>query len=186
MPRKFLKRYSPSPQTIKNNKSLSFLGSAIHQPSLWHMNRHSVAKAFAIGLFCAWLPTPFQTVLAAVLAIYFRAHLPLSVVLVFITNPVTIPPMFYFAYKLGSFLLGMEPESVQMDLNWEWFTTTLGQIWKPLLFGSLLLSIFSSMLGYLSIHIIWRKSIRTRWKERVERRKERKAKRAMKKALKKV
>jgi len=183
MPQKFLKKYSPSPQTIKDNKSLSFLGNSIHQPYLWHMNRNSVARAFAIGLFCTWLPIPLQTVVAATLAIYYRAHLPLSVALVFITNPVTIPPMFYFAYKLGSMVLGLDPQAVPMDLGWHWFTTTLGQIWKPLLFGCFMLGIISSAMGYFAIHSIWRQSIRRRWKDRREAREARKAKNAMVKEI---
>ncbi len=186
MPRKFLKKYSPSSKTIKENKALSCLGDSVHKPSLWHMNRRSVAKAFAIGLFCAWIPTPFQTVMAAVLAIYYRAHLPLSVVLVFVTNPITIPPMFYSAYKLGSFLLGMDTESVSMDLSWQWFTTVLGDIWQPLLFGSLILAIISSALGYLIINLLWRKSTKSRWKDRQECRAARKAKKAMEKELKRA
>lgn len=186
MPHKFLKKYSPSPKAIKENKALSCLGDSIHQPNLWHMNRRSVAKAFAIGLFCAWIPTPFQTLMAAALAIYYRAHLPLSVVLVFVTNPITIPPMFYFAYKLGSFLLGMDTEAVSMDLSWEWFTTVLGEIWQPLLFGSLILGVLSSILGYFSINLLWRKSIKSRWKDRKECRAARKAKKAMEKELKKA
>jgi len=185
MPHKFLKKYSPNSQTIRNNKALSFLGDNIHQPYLWHMNRNSVARAFAIGLFCTWIPIPLQTVVAAVLAIYYRAHLPLSVALVFITNPVTIPPMFYFAYKLGSMVLSIDPQTVPMDLGWHWITTTLGQIWKPLLFGCLMLGIISSAVGYFAIHSIWRQSIRRRWKDRKEAREARKAKKAMEKEIKK-
>ncbi len=179
MPRKFLKRYSPSPQTIRKNRALGCLGESIHQPNLWLLNRHSVSRAFAIGLFCAWLPMPLQTLLAAILAIFFRAHLPISVALVFVTNPVTIPPMFYFAYKFGSWLLGMTPEPVDMNIGWEWFTTTLGQIWQPMLFGCLILGIFSAITGYFAIHIIWRKSVRRRWQERTEKRAARKMKKAM-------
>ena len=186
MPREFLKKYSPSPKTIRENKALSCLGESIHQPSLWHMNRRTVAKAFAIGLFCAWIPMPLQTVIAALLAIYYRAHLPLSVALVFVTNPVTIPPMFYFAYRLGSLMLGMEPEAVPMDLSWEWLTTTLGQIWRPLLFGCLILGVLSSVAGYFIIHSLWRKNIRKRWSDRRETLAARKAKKAMKKAIKKA
>jgi len=185
MPHKFLKKYSPSPEAIKENKALSCLGDSIHQPSLWHMNRRSVAKAFAIGLFCAWIPTPMQTLMAAALAIYYRAHLPLSVVLVFVTNPITIPPMFYSAYRLGGFLLGMDTESVSMDLSWQWFTTVLGDIWEPLLFGSLIMGIVSSALGYFIINLLWRKSTKSRWKDRQECRAARKAKKAMEKELKK-
>jgi len=179
MPRKFLKRYSPSHETIRENKVLSVLGEDLHRPSLWILNRSSVARAFAIGLFCAWIPFPLQTVLAALLAVYYRAHLPLSVALVFITNPITIPPMFYFAYKLGSVMLGMELQAVEMDLSWHWFTSILGQIWQPLTFGCLILAIVSSAVGYFTINTIWRQGIRARWKERTLRRRERKENKAI-------
>ncbi len=186
MPRQFLKKYSPSAKTIRENKALSCLGESIHQAGLWHMNRHSVAKAFAIGLFCTWIPIPLQTLIAAFLAIYYRAHLPISVALVFVTNPVTIPPMFYFAYRLGGLMLGVEPQSVPMDLSWEWITTTLGQIWQPLLFGCLILAIISSFLGYYVIDFIWKKNIKKRWKDRKEARAAKKAKRKMEKEIKKA
>ncbi len=185
MPRKFLKRYSPSAKTIRENKALSMLGEDLHKPSLWILNRNSVARAFAIGLFCTWIPFPLQTVLAAILAIYYRAHLPISVALVFVTNPITIPPMFYFAYKLGSVMLGMELQTVEMDLSWHWFTSILGQIWQPLLFGCLILAIVSSAVGYFTINTLWRKGVKSRWEERVQRRNEkRKNKQAAKEALK--
>ncbi len=185
MPRRFLKKYSPSPKTIRENKALACLGESIHQPNLWCMNRHSVAKAFAIGFFCAWIPLPLQTILAALLAIYYRAHLPISVTLVFITNPITIPPMFYFAYRLGSLMLGIEPQDVPMDLSWEWLTTTLGYIWQPLLFGCLILGIISSATGYFLINSLWKKNIKKRWQDRREKHTAKKAKRAMEKKIKK-
>lgn len=175
MPRKFLKRYSPSQKTIKENKSLSILGERLHKPSLWIFNRNSVAKAFAIGLFCAWLPIPMQTVLAAVLAIYYRAHLPLSIVLVFISNPITMPPMLFFAYKLGSTMLGLEFQMIEMDMNWHWFTSILGQIWQPLLFGCLILAIVCSAIAYFTINTIWRNDVRARWRERSLRKSAKKA-----------
>ncbi len=186
MPIKFLKKISPSPKTIRENKALGCLGESIHQPNVWCMNRRSVSKAFAIGLFCTWIPFPLQTVMAAVLAIYYRAHLPLSVVLVFITNPLTIPPMFYFAYKLGGLMLGIEPQDVSMDLSWEWITSTLGYIWQPLLFGCLIMAIISSITGYFLINSIWKRNTKTRWKERKIKHAAKKAKRAMKKKIKKA
>lgn len=182
MPRKFLKRYSPSPKTIRENKALSMLGEDLHRPSLWILNRSSVARAFAIGLFCTWIPFPLQTVIAALLAIYYRAHLPLSIALVFISNPITITPMFYFAYKLGSFMLGMELQVVEIDLSWNWFTSVLGQIWQPLLFGCLLLGIISSAVGYFTINTLWRKGVRSRWQERSQRRIQKKVEREAAKA----
>lgn len=183
MPHKFLKRYSPSPKTIRDNKVLGVLGEDLHKPRLWILNRNSVSRAFAIGLFCTWIPFPLQTVMAALLAIYYRAHLPLSVALVFLTNPITIPPMFYFAYKLGSVMLGVELQTVEMDLSWHWFSSTLGQIWQPLLFGCLILAIVSSAVGYFTINTIWRKSVKSRWKQRADIRKAKKEERKIKKAM---
>jgi len=160
MPKKFFKRYSPDPKRIKETPGLGFLGSRLHQPSLWHFNRHSVSRAFAIGLFCTWIPFPFQSVIAAFGALYFRANLALSVALVFVTNPITIPPMFYFAYRLGSLILGGKEEKIEIELSLEWLVNSLGQIWQPLFLGSFLLALFSSMLGYLVVQFIWRYNIR--------------------------
>lgn len=176
MPKEFFKKYSPNPKQLKENKALGILGDHLYRPSLWHLNRHSVAKAFAVGLFCAWLPLPFQTVIAAILAIYFCAHLPLSVALVFLTNPITIPPMFYFAYSLGNKLLLKEAGDFNFELSWEWVSTGMLQVWQPLLFGSLILGIISSTLGYIIIHLIWRYNTKCRWQERKARRKQRKKK----------
>lgn len=174
MPKEFFKKYSPDPKQLKKNKALAILGDHLYRPSLWHLNRHSVAKAFAVGLFCAWLPLPFQTLIAATLAVIFCAHIPLSVVLVFLTNPITIPPMFYFAHWLGNKLLLKEAGDFNFELSWEWLTTGMLQVWQPLLFGSLILGIISSTLGYVAIHLIWRYNIKLRWQKRKERRKLRK------------
>ncbi len=171
MPKAFFKKYSPNPKQLKENKALGILGGRLYRENLWHLNRHSVAKAFAIGLFCTWLPFPFQTVIAASLAVYFCAHIPLSVVLVFVTNPSTIPPMFCFAYWLGNKILSREVGDFNLELSWEWFTTGLLQVWQPLLFGSFILGIISSVLGYITIQLLWRYNIKRRWEKRKIRRK---------------
>lgn len=169
MPRKFFKRYSPDPKRIRDTPGLGFLGERLHQPNLWHFNRHSISKAFAIGLFCMWIPFPFQTLIAAACALLFRANLPLSVALVFITNPVTIPPMFYFAYKLGNLVLSLPTGEFSMELSMHWLTQRMGEIWQPLFTGCFLLALFSSMLGFFTIQALWRYNIHTKLKHRANR-----------------
>lgn len=159
MPRKFFKKYIPSAQYIKNNKSLSMFGKLLHEPNLWHLNRRSVASAFAVGLFFAWWPVPLQMVFAAGGAIAFRANLPVSVALVWITNPVTMPPMFYFAYKVGVWIIGAPERVVKFNVSLDWLMTEMLLIWKPFLVGCFTVATISSLLGYISISLIWRYSV---------------------------
>ena len=166
MPKKFFKRYSPDPKRIKSTPGLGMLGARMQQPNLWHFNRRSVSKAFAIGLFCMWFPLPFQSVVAAITAVYTRANLALSVALVFITNPLTIPPMFYFAYRLGNLVLDRHSIDFQIELSWQWMTESLVLIWQPLFLGCFLMALFTSMLGFLGIQLLWRYNIRAHQKLR--------------------
>ena len=62
---KLLHKFIPDHDVIKQHKNLQFLGDKLHDPNLWHLNRRSVAMAFAVGLFGAWIPTPGQMAIAA-------------------------------------------------------------------------------------------------------------------------
>lgn len=167
MPRKFIKRYVPSAKEFhQRNSFFGFFGNHLHQAGLWHLNRRSVSKAVAIGFFCMWLPIPFQTLLAAFLAVVFIANLPISVLLVFITNPITIPPMFFIAYQTGASLLGMPSEPLTFEFSTGWMKEMFLNSWEPLLLGSLLLATITSLIGYILVRILWRLHIIQRWKDR--------------------
>jgi uncharacterized protein (DUF2062 family) len=173
MPRRFIKRYMPHPDRIKGNKSLRFLGALIHDPNLWHLNRHSVARAMAIGLFWAMIPMPMQMLAAAALAIPLRANLPISVGLVWLTNPVTMPPVFYCSYKVGAGLLGIPSLAMPEEITLGWLTDVLLTHWQPLYLGSLVLGIVLAGTAYLATHYYWRRWVRRNWRKRQERRRQR-------------
>ncbi len=166
MPRKFFQRFLPKPQTIKENKTLQIFGNWLHEPNLWHLNRRSVAGAFAVGLFFAWMPVPFQMVLAAGAAIWIGTNLPLSIALVWITNPVTIPPMFYFAYTVGTWIVGEPAMDFSFELTFDWLLNELGAIWKPFLVGCFTLASVSSLIGYFGIDAFWRYEVAHRRKNK--------------------
>lgn len=156
MPKKFIKRFMPDHRTVREHKYLQFLGRSLHEPNLWHLNRRSASGAFAVGLFCAFVPIPFQMVPAAALAILFRVNLPISIALVWITNPVTMPPIYYFCYKLGAWLLGVTPQPWAFELSFEWLINGMGTLWKPFLLGCLLIGTASAATGYLLVRGLWR------------------------------
>ncbi len=166
MPRKFFKRYMPDPHTIRQNRSLGIFGSLLHQPNLWHLNRRSIANAFGVGLFFAWWPVPFQMILAAAGAIVFRANLPMSVGLVWVTNPFTMPPMFYFAYLVGVWMIGAPEHAFEFQATMQWVIDELAVIWQPFLLGCLTMAILSSVVGYFTIHLTWRYSVLKRRRQK--------------------
>jgi uncharacterized protein len=166
MPKKFMKRYLPSPERVQAMQSLSFLGDILHEPNLWHINRHSVARAFLVGIWFCFIPMPFQMLAAAFFAIWFNANLPLSVVLVWISNPVTMPPMFYFNYKIGAWALDRPVLNFEFELSWSWISERLLDIGIPLYLGSLVVATVSACVAYLIIQYLWRRKIRSDWQVR--------------------
>lgn len=164
--KKIIQRYLPNPERLRTNKSLRFLGDHLFDANLWHLNRHSAAKAFLIGIFAALLPIPFQMVLAAILAIYIRCNLPLSVALVWITNPVTMPFIFYFTYKTGCLILNIPPGDTGFNMSWEWLMSRLSKIWLPLYLGSFICAVIASVISYFMVHTLWRLNVIRAWRQR--------------------
>ncbi len=166
MPKKALKKLFPNPQTIQEHPSLQFLGSMLHEPNLWHLNRRSVSRAFLVGIFFAFIPMPFQMVAAAVVGVFVHSNLPISIGLVWISNPITIPPIFYFTYKVGTEVLDMPVRPLEIELSVDWALTKLGAIWEPLLLGSLICAIVFSCMGYVGIRLVWRFNVIRNWNKR--------------------
>lgn len=156
MPKKFLRKYLPDPQRIKQNRSLTIFGRLLAEPNLWHLHRKSVSMAFFIGLFVMWIPLPSQMIIAAGAAILLRCNLPISVALVWITNPFTMGPMFYLAYRLGSLMMGLTPHHNEFEISLHWLQTQFLAIWQPLLLGSMTLAVISGALGYITVRVLWR------------------------------
>jgi uncharacterized protein len=152
--KQWLKRNLPTPRTIRSNRHLGVFGTLLHDPNLWHLNRRSASGGVAVGLFVMFLPPFGQSILAAGAAIFFRVNLPIAVASSWISNPVTIPPMLYFAYRLGCWLLGIEPEHLNIEFWLDW-RLWLAVLW-PLMLGSLVCGMIASGMGYLAIQGLWR------------------------------
>ena len=98
MKSKFFKKFVPDAKTLTANPALKPLRHLLIKKHLFHLNRRSVARATFIGIFCSFIPVPWQMIIAAALCVFFRANVPLGVALVWISNPVTMGPIFYFTY----------------------------------------------------------------------------------------
>lgn len=170
MAKKLFKKYLPDPKKIKDHKHLKMLGSFIHDPNLWHLNRTSVARAFSVGLFCAWIPVPFQMLLSASIAILVKSNLPISVALVWLTNPITMPPLFFLSYRVGALILGSAPQENGFEFTLTNLLASMEHYGKPFLFGCFIMAILSSLAGNLFVRLIWRHHVRKHWHNRKKKR----------------
>jgi len=166
MARKLFQRFAPSQQQLRDMPGLHLLGNWIYEPNLWHINRSSTAMAFAIGLFCAMVPAPGQIFVAAYAAVRLKANLPLSVSLIFVTNPLTMPVIYYAAYELGAFLLDTPIKVIEFEISWSWLTQRLGGIWRPFLLGCLVIGLSAAIASYMTINVLWRWRVGVAWRRR--------------------
>lgn len=169
-PKELFARYMPHRDKIRSHKHLQFLGDRIHDPDLWHLNRRSVAGAVTLGVFLCFMPIPFQMVAAAVLALIFRVNLAISVVCVWISNPITFGPMLLLAYQVGVMILGMPMMHITMDVSITWFSDMLIHIWKPLIVGCVVLGSLCGLIANLMVRWAWRLHLIKMWETRKERR----------------
>lgn len=157
--KKFLQKYTPDKSKVK----LGWLGKHLNDPCLWNWNRRSISKAFAAGLFCAFLPVPFQMVVAAILAVAFSANILLSMALVWISNPITMGPIFYFTYKLGCIILDTRIDPY-FSFSWHYLKNAFVTGMPALLLGSLIAASIAGIVGYSAIQWLYRHRVGKRIK----------------------
>lgn len=138
----------------------------LEHPAYWSLNRRSVTRAFALGLFISFVPLPVHIVAATVLALALRLNVPAAVAGTFIANPLTIVPLYIAAYWVGCHLLGVSFHDIRIELSWDWLTTALVPIWKPFLLGCLILGLASAAIGYVILGGIWHLSLVLKYHER--------------------
>ncbi len=165
MPKKLIKRLSPKMHEMRAHPQLKYLNTLIHKENLWHVNRNSIANAFAVGLFCVFIPIPFQMIPAALIAVWVGANIPVSVLLVWISNPLTVAPIFYLCYKLGQLILQtpMSEFHNSSDMNQ---IMKISHLWQPFLLGCFVMSCISSIVGYTVVKVLWRIHIISYLKQR--------------------
>ena len=169
MPKKWIQRMLLR-RDARAHTRLGVFGNLLDKENLWHINRRSVATAFAIGSFCAFIPAPFQMLIAALAAIVLRGNVAIAALLVWITNPLTMGPIFYTCYRIGQTILGTSFVPFEYEMSLAWLADGLSQVWQPLLLGCLLAGSVSALASYTSVRLLWRLQIISQISQRQKRR----------------
>jgi uncharacterized protein len=146
-------------RTLQRHPLLARMGPFLRHPDLWQLTRASVARGVAIGVFFGFLIPLGQIPAAAVLSIPLRANVGAAVAGTLVTNPVTFPPIYLVAYRLGSFALDRPIEHADERAIAATRTATSSGLWgsvgKPLALGLCLLACTAAPASYLLVMALW-------------------------------
>ncbi|MFH1419219.1 MAG: DUF2062 domain-containing protein [Planctomycetota bacterium] len=129
----------------------------------------AIAGGVAIGMFVAFTPTiGFQMVIAALLATLLKANRPAAIAMVWLTNPLTVPPVFMATYWVGTFFRAGPPAAevytlltdTMRELHscdywalYDQFTAFVAVGWHiliPLLIGGLVMGTVLGSISYIA------------------------------------
>jgi uncharacterized protein (DUF2062 family) len=159
MPRRFFRKFAFKRHHMSDQWFMAPFRHLLQDHRLWGIRRRWVVPAFALGLFIAFLPFPGHTLIAALLALALRVNIPVAAVSTWVSNPLTMGPLYYFAYRLGVTILDIPPKPFSFELSLDWVTHTFVNIWQPMLLGSVLLASAAALVGYVGLDLLWRTSI---------------------------
>ena|SRR5688500_134500 len=182
MPRKFFRKFLPSHDSVKQSRYIRRFGPWLQHHNLWHLHRRSVAGGVAAGLFAGLVPgsNPVQFVVAALLAIAGHVNLPIALFVTLYSNPLTVVPLYYVAFKLGQLVMfesGNDLPPLALGLEGkgfsEWLPAALhwlSSVGKPLVIGLPLLAVILAVVGYFAVDYAWQWYVRYEWARRRRRR----------------
>ena len=170
----WIRRHIPSRETVDSYRLLRPFARHLRRPDLWHMNHRSVPRAVALGLGVGVIIPVMHVVVAVILAIPARANVAVAGAFTLVVNPLTIPPMYYLAYKIGLWELrydaiGPDPDAVR-EASGEvahvlfWIHHASG----PIALGILTIAAVAALGGYVASAVAWRIWDRLRRREAPE------------------
>jgi uncharacterized protein (DUF2062 family) len=160
MPRRFFRKFAVKRHVLAESRLLAPFRHLLHEPRYWGIRRRTCVPAFALGVFVGWMPFPGHPLNAALAALALKVNIPVSMLSTFVSNPLTMYPMYYSAYRLGRKLLGSPPTAFDFEFSLDWLTNKFVTIWQPLTLGCLILGALSALVGYVVLDILWRLSLR--------------------------
>ena len=165
----------PTRESLEQSRVLAPVAHRILEPSLWRFTRRSVPRGVALGLFVGiFLLIPgVQIAGAAMLALPFRANIPVAAAMTFLSNPATTPLILMASVWIGNWMLGRSADAsgfmALVDEHAsirEWTGWLLSEAAPAMLLGLFLISVASAVLGYVIADRFWRHRMGRKWQAR--------------------
>ena len=175
--RRQYRKHAPSQEELKRSPLLKPLGKRIWASELWRLSRRSVPAGVAVGLFVGiLLMIPgLQIVGAALMAVPFRANIPIAAAMTFVSNPATTPFFIIAAIDVGNRLgfhadlAAFERLSAARAPLGDWLGWLVSDAAPALVSGLILLALGFAFAGYWVSLVVWRLWIGSQWRSRLRR-----------------
>ena len=132
---------------------------------LWNQEGSPYQRAlgFSVGIFSGCFPFfGFQTLIGVFLARIFKGNTILAAVGTWISNPLTYVPLYYFNYRVGSFLLNSD--TLLVDFS----HITTNELWSQgwylssrLIVGSSFVGLITAIIGGICLYLPLKKFSKT-------------------------
>jgi uncharacterized protein (DUF2062 family) len=132
------------------------------------INRKSISRGVFIGLFWGFVPMPMQMLAVLAITPFIKFNVPIAITMVWLSNPLTMPFMYYMEYETGNFLLRNESLN-NIELTLDWFSNNWDKIITPLYVGTIPYSLGVSGIIYFIINKLWIDSVKKETSERKKR-----------------
>lgn len=151
------KRHIPSRQQLEQSRLLKPFAPMLEKsPDYWFFNQSSVSKGCGVAALGCFMPIPFQMIIAILLSLPLRANLIIAIALLWVNNPFTMVPIYWFCYVVGASLLHEKLQDMDMHLSWHWMTHEFMMIWKPFLLGCLSCGLVAGIMTYVIVYVSWK------------------------------
>lgn len=157
-----LRALTPSRERLATTPGLQRLAPYLAHPKLWQWSRRSVALGVAVGMFIGLLFPVAQILFAAAAAVCLRANVAVAAVGTLVSNPLTVPPIYYAAYHMGAWATGTSAANGMSLLDpwsvWE----HIGSVGLPLVTGLAMTAVAAALASYLLVSQTWVWRVNTR------------------------
>lgn len=169
-------RNLPTREQMEQSRWIRPFAGRVLRSELWRFTRRSVPRGVALGMLVGIIVPFAQILFASLLCLSVRANVPVAALTTFVTNPLTTPLIWVFAYKVGSWLLQVDAMTViapvnsamqhsQFDDMLQWLTgATLVTA-----FGLVIVAIVAAAVSYLLTSFGWRWWIARKRRTRLDR-----------------
>lgn len=119
-------------------------------------DREALGRGLAVGLFFGLTPTVgFQTALVLPSCLLFRGNFPVAFAATWVSNPVTMGPLYVAFNWLGEHLVGSSILSEQTSEAFPWLSLFAGEGAQTVV-GCLPFAIPAALMGYVFIRLFVR------------------------------